>query len=196
MTEHLPPSRQRASVNRQQRERRAKLPRVDYMPSLEAVAIMDAKRSARYPLNTNSGVLDAILIEWAKLAGIKYRPVEKPKTSAQRPELIDAFALVRMSPGSERSARAQESDGLPGITAGIAGAHARACESGSRIELKAVPDRRRVVCGAKRHRDGEPCRALCEPGKKRCRFHGGRSTGPKTVEGKAKALANLRQFRR
>lgn len=49
----------------------------------------------------------------------------------------------------------------------------------------------RVVCGAKRHRDGEPCQALSEPGKRRCRFHGGRSTGPKTAEGKARCAANL-----
>lgn len=50
----------------------------------------------------------------------------------------------------------------------------------------------RVKCGAKRHRDGQPCKALSEPGKRRCRFHGGRSTGPRTPEGKARALANLR----
>ncbi len=49
----------------------------------------------------------------------------------------------------------------------------------------------RVPCGAKRHRDGQPCQAKSEPGKRRCRFHGGRSTGPKTPEGKARALANL-----
>jgi len=53
----------------------------------------------------------------------------------------------------------------------------------------------RVPCGAKRHRDGQPCQAKSEPGKRRCRFHGGRSTGPKTPEGKARALANLRQNR-
>lgn len=55
---------------------------------------------------------------------------------------------------------------------------------------------RRVTCGAKRHRDGQPCQAKSEPGKRRCRFHGGRSTGPRTPEGKARALANLRQYRK
>ena len=54
----------------------------------------------------------------------------------------------------------------------------------------------RVICGAKRHRDGQPCQAKSEPGKRRCRFHGGRSTGPKTPEGEARALANLRQNQR
>ncbi|WP_425481090.1 HGGxSTG domain-containing protein [Ahniella affigens] len=35
---------------------------------------------------------------------------------------------------------------------------------------------------------------MAEPGKKRCRFHGGRATGPKTQSGKVRALTNLRQF--
>lgn len=42
--------------------------------------------------------------------------------------------------------------------------------------------KRRVRCGAKT-RKGDPCRCLSEPGKRRCKFHGGRSTGPKTPEG-------------
>ena len=50
---------------------------------------------------------------------------------------------------------------------------------------------KRVPCGATRHSDGQPCEALSEPGKKRCKFHGGRSTGPKTPEGKARSLTNL-----
>jgi len=59
------------------------------------------------------------------------------------------------------------------------------------LGIEGKPKQRRVVCGAKRHRDGKPCQALSEPGKRRCRFHGGRSTGPKTPEGKAKCAANL-----
>ncbi len=52
--------------------------------------------------------------------------------------------------------------------------------------------KKRVVCGARRKTDGQPCEAKSEPDKRRCRFHGGCSTGPKTEEGKARALANLR----
>jgi hypothetical protein len=49
-------------------------------------------------------------------------------------------------------------------------------------------------CGARRKRDGEPCTA--KPLRNgRCRFHGGMSTGPRTAEGRARALANLRQDR-
>ena len=38
------------------------------------------------------------------------------------------------------------------------------------------------LCGAK-CRSGEPCKARQMPGRKRCRNHGGLSTGPKTREG-------------
>ena len=45
--------------------------------------------------------------------------------------------------------------------------------------------RRRVVCGAKTRKGGE-CRNKSEAGRKRCKFHGGKSTGAKTPEGKAR----------
>ncbi|WP_443021726.1 HGGxSTG domain-containing protein [Shinella sp. 838] len=38
-------------------------------------------------------------------------------------------------------------------------------------------------CGA-RNRKGQACAMKPEPGKHRCKFHGGKSTGPKTVEGR------------
>jgi hypothetical protein len=51
-------------------------------------------------------------------------------------------------------------------------------------------------CGALvRHRHGF-CRKWPVPGKERCRFHGGRSTGPLTDEGKARSLAAMREGRR
>ncbi len=53
----------------------------------------------------------------------------------------------------------------------------------------------RRSCGARRRRDGKPCQALNEPGRTRCRWHGGRSTGPRTAAGKVRALENLRQYR-
>lgn len=49
-------------------------------------------------------------------------------------------------------------------------------------------------CGAHCKSTGKPCRARAlENG--RCKYHGGLSTGPKTPEGKARALANLKQYR-
>lgn len=45
--------------------------------------------------------------------------------------------------------------------------------------------RARVICGA-RTRKGTSCRKKSEPGRKRCKFHGGKSTGPRTPEGRAR----------
>ena len=47
-----------------------------------------------------------------------------------------------------------------------------------------LPRRLRPICGA-RNRRGEACVVRVEPGKRRCRFHDGLSTGPRTSEGKA-----------
>ena len=61
--------------------------------------------------------------------------------------------------------------------------------------------RQRPKCGA-RCRDGHACRAPVvwdvennRPRNDRCRMHGGLSTGPKTIEGRLRALANLKQYR-
>ncbi len=43
-------------------------------------------------------------------------------------------------------------------------------------------------CGAKNRR-GVPCMGAAMRGKKRCRHHGGRSTGPKTATGLARIVA-------
>lgn len=52
-------------------------------------------------------------------------------------------------------------------------------------------------CGAKTRKD-TPCKApvVWWRGILRCKLHGGMSTGAKTPEGKARALANLKQFRK
>lgn len=214
-------SRCKPHLNRLQRDRRARMVRIDYMPGEVAQAVIEAKRATLRPdsvESTNSATLDAILIEWARLTGINCGEEELPKSS----ELVHQYAQARMSPVaersaraqestncgssrcplSERSARAQESGGVAGINARIAGVCAGAYESGIAAKLAALKARqaaraetRRVPCHAKRHRDGKPCQALSEPGKRRCRFHGGRSTGPTTPEGKARALANLWQYR-
>ena len=70
-------------------------------------------------------------------------------------------------------------------------ASARANESGS----LPAGNNARVICGARRRRDGQPCQGLSVPGKLRCKWHGGASTGPRTDEGRARSLANLRQNR-
>jgi hypothetical protein len=50
----------------------------------------------------------------------------------------------------------------------------------------------RPRCGAKT-RKGTPCLVRVEAGKRRCRFHGGLSTGPRTPEGKARIAAAQRR---
>lgn len=50
------------------------------------------------------------------------------------------------------------------------------------------------LCNA-RTKSGRPCRAA-KRAHGRCKWHGGLSTGPRTPEGKARALANLVQYRR
>ncbi len=49
----------------------------------------------------------------------------------------------------------------------------------------------RVLCLAKT-RKGHPCKNKSEAGRKRCKFHGGMSTGPRTIEGKARVAAAQR----
>ena len=44
-------------------------------------------------------------------------------------------------------------------------------------------------CNAKSKRTKQQCRAPAIKGKTKCRFHGGRSTGPRTPEGKARVAA-------
>ena len=51
-----------------------------------------------------------------------------------------------------------------------------------------------MQCGAKAKSTGEPCKSEQLYRNGRCKFHGGRSTGPKSDEGKLSALGNLKQF--
>ena len=44
-------------------------------------------------------------------------------------------------------------------------------------------------------RRGTPCQCKPLPGNKRCKFHGGLSTGPKTPEGRAQSAVNLEKAR-
>jgi hypothetical protein len=173
-------SKDRNRINAAQRARRASMKRIDYMPCPAAVAVMEAKRARAHPGSvdaTHSAVLDAILSEWAELTGIKYRPKSKPMTSAIRPELSD-----------HKRARAYNFG-----AAIAAGRFVGACAKVS--GKKGHESTPRVPCGARRRRDGLPCQALSVPGKRRCRWHGGASTGPRTDEGRARSLENLRQYK-
>jgi hypothetical protein len=82
-------------------------------------------------------------------------------------------------PGRRRDATCDD----PGCNVGAACRELRAL--GLAGDGSPLPRRQRPKCGA-RNRRGEPCKVKVEPGKRRCRFHGGLSTGPKTAEGKAR----------
>ena len=62
------------------------------------------------------------------------------------------------------------------------------CRSGGLAQSETMP-----TCRA-RTRSGGLCRNRPVPGKRRCRFHGGASTGPRTLEGKA-AIARAQKIR-
>jgi len=167
-------SKDRKHLAALQRERRRFVRRVDYMPSKEALRVFAYCQSKERPGSqaaTNSAVLDAIVCEWAELSGINNQLLQTPMTPGRAPELSDTNARARMTSGE-----------IPDWL----------MKSMARTENRKKQGAR-VTCGAKRHRDGQPCQAKSEPGKKRCRFHGGRSTGPRTEAGKARALANLKR---
>lgn len=148
------------SANASQRARRQRLARIDYHPSEMTLALIKQRMGPRYPLNIYSGAIDAIVEEWAELAGINKGEIFVPMSSGAAPEFSDA----------------------------------NACASDFGDFLRPTPPLR-PVCGAKRRRDGESCQGRPVPGKLRCKWHGGCSTGPRTPDGKARARDNLRQFR-
>ena len=61
-------------------------------------------------------------------------------------------------------------------------------EKGLNETSTALPYAHRPNCGAMT-RSGRPCANKVIPSKKRCKFHGGLSSGPKTQEGKPKIVA-------
>ena len=161
MTDYL--SKDRDRINALQRARRARMVRVDYMPNPEAVAILQAKRDQQRPGSvsaTNSAMLDAIVTDWARLTGIKYNEIQRPMTPGLRPEFSDAYARTNDFEFSK-------STHAPAPT------QAHPEQSPPKAAL-------RIPCGARRRRDGLPCEALSVPGKRRCKWHGGLSTGPRS----------------
>jgi len=169
-------SERHPTANACQRARRARNARIDYYPSREAMAALEAKRAPLRPgtvAATNSAVLDSIVTEWAELAGINKGELINPMTAAHTAGINAHIRAPVYDFGGELP---------PWAESWLAAGRARQAAQ-------------RVPCGASKHRDGKPCRAMSEPGKRRCKWHGGCSTGPRTEEGKAKALANLKQNR-
>ena len=237
------------TANASQRARRARIARIDYYPSPDALALIESRRTRYGPTHNNSGIIDTIIAEWAALAGLKQSEIDKLTTSATPPGIAEQSARMRITSELRTSTRARvTSDNLAkcaSVRAGVspatpefllpsqarAGAYdfdlghakpthpttphtpefsdasTRANDSGlchvkrmgahanNSASLPAGAKLARVICGAKRRRDGQPCQGLSVPGKRRCKWHGGASTGPRTDEGRARSAANLRQYR-
>ena len=130
-------SKDRVHLALLQRERRARMVRIDYMPGREALAILETRRARERPnslAGTNSAVLDAILQEWASLTGLNNQCLERPMTSEAKPEFSYRSAHARMS-----------SEPLPDwMLRTMARAENRKKQAA------------RVTCAARRHRDGQP----------------------------------------
>lgn len=169
-------SRDKQHLAALQRKRRAGRARIDYMPSPESLAYLEAKRAQLLPrpiTATNSAVLNAIVIEWAELTG------------AKKPEVVEAKSSEEAS-GINGQIRARAYD-FGGQSSPVT------ADPLATVKPNGAPCR--VICGASKRRDGLPCRSYSEPNKSRCRFHGGRSTGPKTTLGKSISRSNLKQYR-
>ena len=77
----------------------------------------------------------------------------------------------------------------PRFNGGISGTNTRARDG---VLGKGGTSRGKRRCGAQT-RKGGPCKAQRLPGKTRCRFHGGMSTGPRTPEGRERIAAAQRR---
>ena len=195
-------SKDREHIAGRQRQRRARMVRIDYYPSPEALALIDSRRTRYGPTNNNSGIIDTIIAEWAALAGLKQSEIDKPKTPAKLPELCDTYTRARATSDVVNNTRAHKSSddsakcepvrvGVSPSVPEFIDASMRANNSDS---LPTGANQARVICCARRRRDGKPCQALSVPGKRRCKWHGGCSSGPRTEVGRRRALANLKQF--
>lgn len=190
-------SKDREHLAKLQRERRARMVRIDYMPSKAARCAIEAMRARSRPGSvsaTNSAVINAIVAEWARLNGIEQTEMEQPMTPTKRPDLRHQNARARMSPGNLAKCASVH----VGITSAApeylpAPRERAGANDFGRCSTGTGARQARVICGAKRRRDGQPCQALSVPGKRRCKWHGGCSTGPRTNRGRARALANLKQ---
>lgn len=190
-----------SNANANQRARRARRPRIDYYPSPGALAAIEARRSRYYPANNYSGILDSIIAEWWQAQNPKQAETDAPAAVRQAPDAANRPAHTRTTPDRQPRARPEITRASRTCTLArttpVTETATLAAVDRMRARLIPKPQRNtgtaRVICGAKRRRDGQPCEALSVPGKRRCKWHGGASTGPRSDEGRARSLANLLQ---
>lgn len=158
------------TANASQRARRAAHPRIDYYPSPDALAVIQSRRTRYGPTNNNSGIIDAIIAEWVALAGPCQNKEERPPAPTSRPELRHPNAHARMSPGALAKCASMCKVSTSATPEFLRASPARAGANDSgRDETRQT----RVICGARRRRDGQPCEALSVQGKRRYKWDGG-----------------------
>lgn len=183
----------RSRILDQQSERRASRKRIDYYVDSAAQAAIERRRASEQPGSvaaTNSAVINAIVCEWAELVSTVNSDPRRPQERRGHRGNDRDHSPRAPSDGSGRAPELRQ--------------HSRACARANdfgtaTVELTVsspvVRAPQPTACGARRRRDGEPCQAPPALGKRRCRWHGGFSTGPKTDAGKLRALSNLRRGR-
>ena len=179
----------RAHSAKLQRQRRARKIRIDYTPSPRALAYVEAKRAScrkGSAAATNSGVIDAIVIEWAALSQIHKAQGAQSIFTGSAPQSSNQGAPATVPSGVELTTSDKASDVISGSCHVEPLAPARANDFGKAHETRC----QKPKCGA-RTSTGSACAAKVCSGRKRCKWHGGLSTGPRTVEGRKRSAANL-----
>lgn len=187
------------TANACQRRRRARYPRIDYYPSskvLAAISAMRKKVGAGTVAGTNSAILNEIVHRWIDSSA----DMQATQTKPVAPAPAEVSAAVRKRANEAGHSRTLQPEFLR-----TSHACARANDFGvppdvwqsKKIAEQEVQEHiTSRLCGAKRRCDGGPCKARPEPGNGRCKWHGGCSTGPRTAEGSARSIANLKQYQR
>lgn len=157
-----------------QRQRRQGIKRVDYQPSEQVLALITVELRP-YVGGDLSSVIDRLILKAAGVAPELMHTSRKRARANELGEMTDSAGIWR-----------------PVHTCANDFGMSPPWKSDYLARCKARDAAKRVVCGGRRRRDGQPCEALSLPGKRRCKWHGGCSTGPRTVEGKARVTANLR----
>lgn len=101
-----------------QTSRRRTYKRIDYYPSNLSIAILSTKRTPYAPCNSFSGILDAILEEWANHFGGNTSLTSISVNAASIPELINATTRARLTsentcPDQGRACHAKTRSGHP-----------------------------------------------------------------------------------
>ena len=128
---------------------------------------------------TKKGQIESGSLRWGlpsrmlKVLGIEVLPINSRSNAPAR----DGVLL----PGSRRGTHGREGGVL--LDSQQEWIDRECARTNARTQERAA--RYRQLCHAKT-RNGLPCRNKSEPGRRRCKFHGGMSTGPKTPEGKAR----------